>query len=81
MPLKISHMEAINLICLTCKHLRTISGGCDAFPGDIPDEIVGGWNKHRKPLPGQKNNIVYEEGERLEDLRYKIPPDRHPGAQ
>jgi len=54
--------EAIDLICCHCIHLRTSSGGCDAFPGDIPDEIVGGWNKHRKPLPGQGNKIVFEEG-------------------
>lgn len=74
-------MEAKNLICLRCKHLRPSSGGCDAFPGDIPDEITSGENPHSSPLPDQANDIVFEEGpvapwevdgptpEELEELR------------
>jgi len=33
---------------------------CKAFPDGIPDEIAYRDNKHSKPLPGQKNNIVFE---------------------
>ena len=59
-------MEAMNWICLECKHLRPIEGGCDAFPwedGGIPDAITSGKNKHSKPLPDQKNKIVFEQKE------------------
>lgn len=35
---------------------------CTAFPDGIPDEIAYGPNKHSVPLPGQKNDIVFEEG-------------------
>jgi hypothetical protein len=49
----------INLICFKCKHFREIEGGCDAFPDDIPDEILT-TNKHDKPLKEQKNKIVFE---------------------
>lgn len=53
-------MEAKNLVCFKCKHLRIIKGGCDAFPQGIPDVITSGFNKHSKPLPNQENNIVFE---------------------
>ena len=53
-------MEAIDLICLRCKHFRRFEGGCDAFPDGIPDEIVAGFNNHSKPLPFQPNDIVFE---------------------
>lgn len=33
---------------------------CQAFTKGIPDEIAYGDNLHLKPLPGQKNDIVYE---------------------
>lgn len=69
--------ETINPICCHCIHLRTIRGGCDAFPGDIPDQVLIR-NKHSKPIPGQGNNIVYEEGEPWEE---KSPQGRHPRAQ
>lgn len=36
---------------------------CKAFLDKIPDEIAYGENKHDKPFPGQKNNIVYESEE------------------
>jgi len=51
---------------MRCKHLRPNSGGCDAFPfedGGIPWEITSGSDKHLGPLPGQKNDIVFEGGE------------------
>ncbi|CAB4126209.1 hypothetical protein UFOVP153_39 [uncultured Caudovirales phage] len=53
-------MEAISLICFKCKHFREIEGGCDAFPDGIPEEITSGDNEHSKPLPDQKNDIVFE---------------------
>ena len=53
-------MEAKNLICFKCKHLRLFKGGCDAFPDGIPAQITSGKNQHSKPLPNQENNIVFE---------------------
>jgi hypothetical protein len=53
-------MEAKNLICFKCKHLRMLKGGCDAFPNGIPSEITSGQNQHSKPLKGQTNTIVFE---------------------
>jgi len=47
-------------ICFKCKNWNELSGGCRAFKR-IPDEIKLN-NKHDKPLPDQKNNIVFEEG-------------------
>jgi len=32
---------------------------CEAFPDRIPNEIAYGDNEHLKPLPGQKNEIIY----------------------
>ncbi len=54
-------MTPSNLICNNCKHFKPISGGCSAFK-EIPNEIIKK-NKHNKPLPDQKNNIVFEEGQ------------------
>lgn len=61
--------QTLNLICFKCKHFRPIRGGCDAFPGGIPDKILQE-NEHDKPLPEQKNKIVFEPGEPEGD---KIP--------
>lgn len=49
-------------ICTKCKHYHTDDNYCDAFPkgGGIPYEILEGDNDHSKPLPEQKNNIVFE---------------------
>lgn len=33
---------------------------CFAFIDRIPQEILEGTNDHTKPLPGQKNDIVFE---------------------
>lgn len=49
-----------NFMCFTCKHLRPIDGGCDAFPKGIPMSITDEGRPHTEPLPGQKNKIVYE---------------------
>lgn len=51
--------ETIDLICNRCKHTNSFRQGCDAFPEDIPMEILLS-NEHSKPLPDQKNNIVFE---------------------
>lgn len=48
-------------LCLTCKH-HVLGKECEAFVNGIPDEIfLFGTNDHSKPLPGQDNNIVFEE--------------------
>lgn len=52
-------------ICFKCKHFREFSGGCKAFPSEIPFGMGVLFN-HDKPLPNQNNNIVFEEGEPTE---------------
>lgn len=52
-------MEAKKLICFKCKYYNAFKSGCKAFPKGIPDEITSGQNKHRKPLKGQKNDLVF----------------------
>ena len=60
-------------ICLKCKHYlgikyvdlkKNLEGDqvnvCKAFSDEILDEILLGDNKHLKPLPDQKNDIVFE---------------------
>ncbi len=39
---------------------RTETNNCTAFLDHIPREIAYGNNLHSKPLPDQKNNIVFE---------------------
>jgi len=68
-------MEAIDLVCMNCVHLRQNRGGCDAFPDGIPWEITSGDNKHLIPLEGQGNDIVFEEGEPQEDLEEEDEDD------
>jgi hypothetical protein len=50
-----------SLICFKCKNWNQFDSGCKAFK-EIPDEILIN-NRHDKPLPEQKNNVVFEEGE------------------
>lgn len=45
--------------CLLCRHLKK-GFECDAFPDGIPDEIIGGKNRHTTPLPDQGNDIVFK---------------------
>lgn len=45
--------------CMTCKHFIG-EGKCAAFPDQIPDSIIEGYFDHKKKMPGQKNDIVYE---------------------
>jgi hypothetical protein len=53
-------MEAVDLICLRCKHFDRIGGGCAAFGEDIPDIFISGEVEHLVPLPEQDNIIVFE---------------------
>lgn len=34
---------------------------CEAFPQGIPFEIAYGDDSHYEPIPGQENDIVFEE--------------------
>lgn len=46
-------------ICYDCKHLDKTDRKCLAFKNEIPDEIWLDGEKHSKPLPDQKNDIVF----------------------
>lgn len=48
------------LVCLKCKHFMGKDVKCIAFENIIPDIILTGENDHLKPLPDQKNNIIFE---------------------
>ena len=54
-------IPAEEAICFKCKNFDLETVSCPAFKGDIPDEIIFGDNNHKKPLKGQKNDIVFEE--------------------
>ena len=47
----------INDLCISCKHYE-LGRQCKAFE-EIPDVIWDGNNDHSKPLPGQKNDIIF----------------------
>jgi hypothetical protein len=53
-----SNVPLQKIICNSCKHKKK-GFSCDAFK-EIPDAIIEGKNKHTRPLPNQKNNIVFE---------------------
>lgn len=53
-------------ICFKCKHFDINTSKCEAFEGDIPDEILSGAINHSKPLPEQDNDIVFEPIEETE---------------
>ena len=60
MTMKIENGNTLNdlPICNGCKnHIDGLK--CKAFE-IIPDEILFGENDHSKPLPDQKNDIVFE---------------------
>ena len=46
---------------MRCAHKDLIEFGCKAFPDGIPDEILIS-GKHFKPVSGQINNLVFQEG-------------------
>jgi len=51
------------IICVLCRHYdwkKPETHNCKAFPDGIPDEILFGENDHKKPLPEQKNKIVFK---------------------
>lgn len=47
-------------ICLKCKHFIRKGWVCKAFENGIPKVILLGENDHKKPLPKQENDIVFE---------------------
>jgi hypothetical protein len=48
-------------ICFKCAHFDIETSLCKAFgKEDIPFEILSGDNNHTRPLPEQKNDIVFE---------------------
>lgn len=51
-------MELQKPICESCIHFTPFSGGCKAFHGGIPAEILES-NKHDKPIKGQNNDFVH----------------------
>ena len=51
-----------NHICARCIHNSPFESGCTAFPEGIPDEILIS-GRHFKPVPGQINNLVFQERE------------------
>ena len=64
-------MVAIPECARTCKHFIEVKNFgkeveeddrvvCKAFPEGIPTKIIDTPEDHKKPLPGQKNNTVFE---------------------
>lgn len=53
-------MTPRDLICFRCKHFNDISGGCQAFGENIPEEIIE-TNVHNKVLPDQVKPLTFEE--------------------
>lgn len=50
-------------VCIECTHFDRSDAAeikCKAFPKRIPDVIWIGGDEHNKPLPDQKNNIVFK---------------------
>lgn len=50
-------------VCFECAHFDRSDAAeikCKAFPKRIPNKIWLGENDHSKPLPDQKNNIVFK---------------------
>jgi len=50
-------------ICMNCNNYNFIDKSkmsCKAFNDEIPDIIITGENDHSKPLPDQKNDIIFE---------------------
>jgi len=46
-------------ICVSCKHFDIETFSCAAFD-KIPEIILLGDDDHKKPLPEQTNDIVFE---------------------
>jgi len=59
-----------NMACITCAHFDGKTTTCKAFPEGIPDVIISGLDTHEKPLPFQKNSVIYKEDDSVpEELR------------
>jgi hypothetical protein len=70
-------MDTINPICDHCVHFRPYSGGCDAFPDGIDDAVLL-YNEHDQVLPGQQNDIVFEDGTPREQIEVQgFDPTSH----
>ena len=53
-------MITYDFACIKCIHYQEFPG-CPAFEdGEIPEIILSGENDHSKPLPSQKNNIIFK---------------------
>jgi hypothetical protein len=50
---------SLKTLCISCKYYEG-AFFCKAFPKEIPQQILTGENDHTKPLPNQKNDIVFE---------------------
>jgi hypothetical protein len=46
--------------CAICKHKYPNNASCDAYPKGIPQDIISGKVKHRKPYAGD-DGIRFEE--------------------
>jgi len=55
-------MTLLPPVCINCKHfvLEMDNCHCKAFPKGIPVEIWENGNDHKKPLPDQGNDSVFE---------------------
>lgn len=53
-------MKTLEPICFNCKHFDINTSKCPAFDGDIPEDILSGYDNHSEPLPEQDNDIVFE---------------------
>ena len=53
-------VEQFPMVCDSCAHYLADEHACEAFADEIPlDPIMA--ELHDEPLPGQGNNIVYEQ--------------------
>ena len=63
--------------CRSCKHLHDESMTCDAYPDDIPDEILLNKHWHTKPFPGD-HGILYEPLDADDETASQHEPPVHP---
>jgi hypothetical protein len=56
-----AHLDAMRVpaSCHTCAHRRFTTLGCDAFPDEIPPEIIRGRHDHKTPYAGDRG-VMYE---------------------
>ncbi len=57
--------------CFDCKRLFKREGmTCEAFPDDIPDEILLNEHDHKTPFPGD-NGLLFEPKPKAEPTSYQ----------